>query len=70
MIQRTQTRIPPSIHIRAVDPWKPHQGEEAGHLDLSPIKQSELSRVAEVISFEKKGSQIIAQGHVASPCCR
>lgn len=66
MIQRTPTKIPPSIRIRAVDPWKPQQGEEAGHLDLSPIEQSELARVAEVISFETKGSQIIAQGHAAS----
>lgn len=66
MIRKTISKAQPSIRIRAVDPWNPQHGEEPGYLDLSPSEQSEISRVAEIISFETKGSQIIAQGHAAN----
>ncbi|MDR6100556.1 CRP-like cAMP-binding protein [Agrobacterium larrymoorei] len=66
MFRKKQTTTFPSIRIRAVDPWKPERDAEDEHLELSPSQRAELARVAESISFERKGAQIIAQGCSAS----
>lgn len=53
------------IRIRAANPWPSAHGVEADHISLSSSDQSELARLADVITFETKGSHVITQGEPA-----
>jgi len=55
----------PQIRIRAANPWLAGHGVEPDHIPLSPADQSELARLADVITFETKGSYILTQGEPA-----
>jgi len=56
----------PRIHIKATPAWSPKQGEEAGHLMLSPSEQAELGRLAEIVEYRTAKSEILAQGEPAN----
>ncbi|NTJ11083.1 cyclic nucleotide-binding domain-containing protein [Rhizobium lusitanum] len=49
----------------AANPWPGEHGVEPDHIVLSSSDQSELARLADVITFETKGSHVVTQGEPA-----
>ncbi|MGT2467644.1 Crp/Fnr family transcriptional regulator (plasmid) [Mesorhizobium atlanticum] len=68
-MNRTISSARPHIRIRAADPWLAEHGAEPDHIPLSLSDQAELVRLADVITFETKGSYIVSQGEPAKFLC-
>lgn len=63
MRMTSAARLP--IRIRGGDSWLHERGRESDHLGLLPADQTELARLADVITFETRGSHIVSQGESA-----
>jgi len=59
---RRIARSPADLKIRAVRGWPARHGAEAPHLALTAAERAELARLAEVIEYRSRGSQIFLQG--------
>jgi CRP-like cAMP-binding protein len=62
---QAESRKLPDIRVHAVRGWPAAHGGAITPLEFSAAEKAELSRIAEVIEYKTKGSQIFVQGSAA-----